>query len=510
MEGLSRSKERFYQELKDVVGQLDTLDAQAVNSARERVEALHAEAGEFEDRLRLRDDSFKSEIEARQKEFAEREAASVEAISARLADLDQALTERAEIHEKRNRKLAHQSSLIASQVEELKGLYEGASQSATAAEGSLNQSLDGLKARVTQGEAELDRTGKVVASLTDASMRLMEIIDSSSERAKTEFPKAIEEATGLLTGVEDRTVMLSTAMQETAARSERLSRSIKDAQDALDNTGTAIEELDSKLGSHANSMRAKLDELHAAVRALDSDGAELTERTQKELGGAISGLEASIQAAFSSMEEGAQGRLARIADDISTTAAGSVERSLSSKIEDIMTRIEARAQAATGASKEAADQLRDQLKEVNGLASNLELRVAKAREQAELKNDSNFAHRMAMVTESLNSHSIDITTALSSEVTDTAWAAYLKGDRGIFTRRAVKLLDHTEAREIATLYQSDETFRGNVNRYIHDFETMLANMLSTRDGNALGVTMLGSDIGKLYVALAQAIERLRK
>jgi hypothetical protein len=48
-----------------------------------------------------------------------------------------------------------------------------------------------------------------------------------------------------------------------------------------------------------------------------------------------------------------------------------------------------------------------------------------------------------------------------------------------------------------------------VNRYIHDFEAMLRSVLSTRDGNALAVTILSSDMGKLYVALAQAIERLR-
>jgi len=35
-------------------------------------------------------------------------------------------------------------------------------------------------------------------------------------------------------------------------------------------------------------------------------------------------------------------------------------------------------------------------------------------------------------------------------------------------------------------------------------------MLSTRDGNALSVTLLSSDMGKLYVALAQSIERLRE
>ena len=48
-----------------------------------------------------------------------------------------------------------------------------------------------------------------------------------------------------------------------------------------------------------------------------------------------------------------------------------------------------------------------------------------------------------------------------------------------------------------------------VNRYIHDFEAMLRGILATRDGNAMAVTLLSSDMGKLYVALAQAIDRLR-
>ena len=111
--------------------------------------------------------------------------------------------------------------------------------------------------------------------------------------------------------------------------------------------------------------------------------------------------------------------------------------------------------------------------------------------------------------ESLNSTAIDVTKILSNEVTDTSWAAYLRGDRGIFTRRAVRLLDSGESREILRHYESEPEFHDQVNRYIHDFESMLRNVLSTRDGSPLSVTLLSSDAGKLYVALAQAIERLR-
>ena len=73
----------------------------------------------------------------------------------------------------------------------------------------------------------------------------------------------------------------------------------------------------------------------------------------------------------------------------------------------------------------------------------------------------------------------------------------------------MRLLDAGEGREIARLYENDPEFREHVNRYIHDFEAMLRQILALRDGSPLGVTLLSSDMGKLYVALAQAIERLR-
>ena len=60
-----------------------------------------------------------------------------------------------------------------------------------------------------------------------------------------------------------------------------------------------------------------------------------------------------------------------------------------------------------------------------------------------------------------------------------------------------------------SITRKSREFREQVNRYIHDFEAMLRRVLAEREGSPLGVTMLSSDMGKLYVALAQAIERLR-
>ena len=160
-------------------------------------------------------------------------------------------------------------------------------------------------------------------------------------------------------------------------------------------------------------------------------------------------------------------------------------------------------------SEKSTQRISAQLAQIDEMTGNLERRLSNAHASFEGIDDDSFARQMVLLSESLNSTAIDVAKILSNEVTDTAWAAYLKGDRGVFTRRAVRLLDTGEARAIAAHYSDDTEFREHVNRYIHDFESMMRVLLSARDGNAIGVTLLSSDVGKLYVALAQAIERLR-
>jgi hypothetical protein len=151
-----------------------------------------------------------------------------------------------------------------------------------------------------------------------------------------------------------------------------------------------------------------------------------------------------------------------------------------------------------------------QLLVMSETAAAIEGRIAEDQAEREQQASENLTRRVTLLIESLNSTAIDINKILSNEVADSAWAAYLKGDRGVFTRRAVRLLDSGEARAIQRHYEEEADFRDQVNRYVHDFEAMLRRVLAERDGATLGVTLLSSDMGKLYVALSQGIERLRR
>jgi hypothetical protein len=190
---------------------------------------------------------------------------------------------------------------------------------------------------------------------------------------------------------------------------------------------------------------------------------------------------------------------------IEAEAATAMGRAAGRGLEQQIAALSEMAEAAVEAATEAAARLDAQVARIGATRAALDAKV----EAAEAKEREGFTRQAALLIESLNSVAIDVTRALSSDVADGAWAAYLKGDRGIFTRRAVRLLDGGQAGDIARLYDAEADFRDAVNRYIHDFEAMLRAVLTQADGSALGVTLLSSDVGKLYVVLAQAIERLR-
>jgi hypothetical protein len=228
------------------------------------------------------------------------------------------------------------------------------------------------------------------------------------------------------------------------------------------------------------------------------------------------GLVTALHQVRDSTQEAAEASRMILDDEMSNVAARLTKQSrdaLSSAIEGQVETLNEMVQKSfednLGLSQRATTQITLQLAEIDSLTNSLEARLATAREGFSGLDEDSFARQMVTLTESLNSTAIDVAKILSNEVTDVSWAAYLKGDRGVFTRRAVRLLDAGEAKAILTYYSDDNEFREHVNRYIHDFESMMRVLLSTRDGNAIGVTLLSSDVGKLYVALAQAIERLR-
>lgn len=506
---LEEAKDRLHREIAQVVADLDRLDEQALSASQQRIRALNAEATRFDELLAVRDVRFNDAMARRQDEFDTRESQASEILAQRLAALDEALSERRDAQIAETARLVSHGEEIARKVSELNALFEEVRRHAEAAESQLSEGLGNLSGRMAESRGSLAETNSTLATLTESGIRLLEIIQSGAAQSREELPRAIAHAEERLHGIEQRAILLRDTIDAAGQRGGDLSSYLLETQSAIAEADGSIEQLGARLATQTQETLARVSALRASLGELEGASERISVQTREELSGAIDRLVEAARGAFAMLEGNAREIVANASTQVGAAAVDAVRRSLHDNSTGAIAEIEQAAASATGASRQAAIQLRDQLAKVNELAGNLERRVARARELAEERIDNDFARRMGLITDSLNSSSIDIARALSSEVTDTAWASYLKGDRGIFTRRAVRLIENSEAREIVELYENDEAFREHVSRYIHDFEAMLRSLLSTRDGNALGVTVLGSDMGKLYVVLAQAIERLR-
>ncbi|WP_372731978.1 hypothetical protein [Novosphingobium sp.] len=454
--------------------------AAAENAAMEHGQALNQRLGEID-----------SAIAHRRAVIEQAALDATQALAAKLAEVDQA------IETQRKKQVADVAQLgqtcdeISSKVSTFSDVLRNSGEEGNKAVGTVEKAIADINSMLSDMRRAMTGTDTQISDLTDSAVRLLEIIQAGSDHTRMQMPEALRSTEAGLKGLENRVFTLRDTLREAGDGGRALSETV---------------------GGVHSEISSTLEDLRTAQTTLaetKQDSAALSEQIEQRLNGAIASLSDAVRKAGTDLHTSTAKEIEALAAQFGEESSAAISRVMQGRAAELIGRLEQAIDAAASASRETAIQMRDQLTLVDGLAGNLEARVNRARERAEEQVDNEFARRAALITDSLNSSSIDIAKALSTDVSETAWASYLRGDRGIFTRRAVSLLETSEAKAVQAHYEAESDFREHVNRYIHDFEAMLRQLLSTRDGNSLGVTLLSSDMGKLYVALAQGIERLR-
>lgn len=477
--------------MTDAIGHITQVDERAMENARQRLDALAEEARRVDERVAASISAFDEDMQRRRAELAEREAAEIAGLESRIADLDERVSARQKEHVAHIDRLSDHGEALAARLSSLTTEMQELAERGEETRSGLGEAAQLLTERLSQSRAMLDESKSFLSDLTDDSVRLLEIIRSSVDHTEGELSTAVGNAESSLSSFGEEANRLQTLFEEVATRGATLAEHVEAAR-----TGGA-------------ASLEHLQDMEAKIASLAEESEQLAERTGSELRDTIEKLASSSVAALEDLRTNQREAVEEIAGSIAQASRDRVAEAIREDAASVIGELEAAVVRAAENGRDTAVKLRDQLKLLNDLTGNLEQRISYARDRAEEQVDSDFTRRMALIMESLNSSAIDIAKAFENEVSDTQWAHYLRGDRGIFTRRAVRLLDKQEARAVTEIYGEDSEFRETVNRFIHDFEAMLREVLSTRDGNAMAVTLLSSDTGKLYVALAQAIERLR-
>ncbi|MCL6677965.1 hypothetical protein LZ519_01335 [Sphingomonas sp. RG327] len=369
---------------------------------------------------------------------------------------------------------------------------------------------------IGRSRAELDaldeQTGaqhQSLEGLAQRSQALQAAVERLSATVRAQLTGALEEAGG-------QTDYLLNSTRSVRPEIEWIRDAARDASERIESSRSAIAEQQDRLSALLGTLdegvggaQESLANLATALSAAQVEAAQLTNETGPGLVQAMVQVREAAAQAAERAREAIAAVIPESAEGFSEATREALERVIRESVEGRLRDVEVVAARAVESARGATDRLTHQMLVLGQSATALEQHIEKQNDERREADSEAFARRVSLLIDSMHSASIDVGKILSDEVDEKAWEAYLKGDRGVFTRRAARLIGSSEARAIRAHYESDGEFQQSVNRYIHDFEAMLRRVMAEREGGVMAVTLMSSDTGKLYAALSDALDRRR-
>jgi hypothetical protein len=362
--------------------------------------------------------------------------------------------------------------------------------------------LDALSAQASSQDDQLGSLAERTASIRDSIDRLTAEIREGTAIALGEAQWSAERLAQSAATLRPELNSIRDAVLEAA---DKLSLTTGDIDDQQQRFATLLGLIDNGVVE----ARSKLGDLSTTIAEAERDAAHLSAETGPALVAALVQVREAAGHAAQRAREAIEAVIPESAGKLSEETRQALERVIRESIEDRLRDVEKVAARAVDSARTASDRLTEQMMTLGHAASALEAHIEQTERDQREKDSEAFARRVSLLIDSMHSAAIDVGKILSDEIDDKAWESYIKGNRGVFTSRAARLMGGSETRAIRAHYETDLEFQRSANRYVADFEAMLRRVLAERDGGMIAVTLLSSDMGKLYAALSQAIEKRR-
>lgn len=296
----------------------------------------------------------------------------------------------------------------------------------------------------------------------------------------------------------------------------------------LSDLNERAEALQTPLSAGGNSLVAARGMLDDARASLDAAAGQLTEQLGAARGAlaeieqltGTAGLAASTQLieVFGRVRDVAnqtagtmRDTLARVVEEaeqaLATAGETKAAQAFGAPIRAQLAEVEATHDRVAAAAQAAAERVTQRLVGLVGTVSEVEARIDKIETGFDVRARSSLAKKSKALVDSLQRAAVEIAGLLSLDIADGDWDAYLKGDRSVFTRRVLDRLDSEASKAIGRHFQHDAAFRTLATQYIDEFETLISHVMSDREGQSLSTALLGSHIGRLYLAIAKGAGR---
>jgi hypothetical protein len=425
---------------------------------------------------------------------------------------------------------------------------------ANAAATQLADRLDALGQQAEGIESRLKSQGALTEALATSGERAFKLLDARLQHSQETTSSALDRLAGRIQEVNTDLGRLAQPLKDTQAAAQELETAVKrlreGALQTVDVLGETLPARTVDAGRAAETLTADLTALAAVIdRAHDRAAALAT--PIRESRAAIEEASEGYAAQRAAIEAASQALVVELQQ--ARTLIGEVEEqtrdtslSAATRLVEAMTRVREVATQTTGTMREMLDSVLAEAREALAEAADEAMRrsyaepiAARAREaeaaasaaaertassmaalantlrlledsssdrvvQFEEARQADLLAAAALLTDRLSEASVSVASALGKPMDDADWAQWRRGERGLFNRRALTLLDRREAKELKDLVAADAEFARAARDYTAAFDALVRRFETQTP--VLATALQGSDQGRLAAALSEVLE----
>jgi len=118
-----------------------------------------------------------------------------------------------------------------------------------------------------------------------------------------------------------------------------------------------------------------------------------------------------------------------------------------------------------------------------------------------------FLKEAKVVLDGLQTCSVDMAKIFTPKNQEALWEKYYAGDKAVFMRHITKEISTSTAQKIRALHTQNPAFKMAVSQYMNGFEALSSQMTKPGQDPLLLNLLLGSDIGRVYMVLADIFKK---
>ncbi|MEO0410242.1 MAG: hypothetical protein AAF221_00200 [Pseudomonadota bacterium] len=511
------------------------------------VSALHTDT---DTRIREQSGLFHSlaeEINQKLSEAGTQTGQQVTALQGQIAELDEQRTHLRDVADALKEDIASVPDVVAANVsavrdtltlgqqalEDSMSRLEGSAQQLSALPATIAQAwapeLDKVKASFDAIESDqrkrLDSLSDAAASIEERCKDSLSAIDAQFEQVKTQQHSTDHMAQTLhakIGGLQEALQEVQKGLAEGETQVNDLTGQFETIQSLADDISKFDSNAIGALPDQWNEqLKALTRESEALNRKAQDDSEEIVEKYKSALSAAgtlTQGLSEKLEATMSSITKDADkavdlARLkwAALSEDRQSTALGAVERfsqTVSKTLNERSSEIESQLAQLETLTRTSLDQLQSDTREKVKTSEETLQRVKALTKRINEDKGADLIKSSSLIIDALHSSSIDLSKSMGAGLSDEDWTRYLAGDKSLFTRRTAEMLSKSERDAIRKKLERDQDLKQASLHYLKDFELLMSRAMAGGEPTSLSIALISSDIGKLYVALSQAIRRM--